>query len=106
MTLNVAGETSCKVIDGIAASAMEPRSSALKTNEQAASTALCAWNISLSIMNDTSIPSVLSSKVARCFLMFEVGAGIDLTFTTMTPHMNVMCPSIMYFSTRSVCKTN
>uniref|UniRef100_A0A0A9FQV5 Uncharacterized protein n=1 Tax=Arundo donax TaxID=35708 RepID=A0A0A9FQV5_ARUDO len=67
MSPNVAGVMSCRVIEDIVASAMEPRSSALKTGERAASTARCAWNVSLSTMNDTSVPSVLSSRIPRCF---------------------------------------
>lgn len=56
--LNVEGMISCTVMDDTVASAMDPKSSALKTGERAARMARFARNVLPSTVNDTSVPYV------------------------------------------------
>jgi hypothetical protein len=69
--LNVAGSMSCIVIDGIVASAIEPKRSALKTGEQAVSTTRRAgnyWMPSMSAITSTNMrpPTKRSSSPVAC----------------------------------------
>ena len=55
---------------------MDPRSSILNTGERTASTARCAWNVSLPTENDTSEPSARSTMSLSWPLRFDRGMGI------------------------------
>ena len=93
MALNIEGVMSRRGMDDIVDSAIWPKSYALKTGEWSASTARCAWTVSVPMMNETSVPSELSNSEPKCFPISEAGTGIDLLQTTMTTHVKVKCPS-------------
>jgi hypothetical protein len=89
-----AGWTSCSVMRSIWASAMEPKSCALKTGERAARMARCAQNVSPPTEKETSEPSVHSSRCPRWSTKSVGGTGTrSLPLRSMIPHTNVTQPS-------------
>jgi hypothetical protein len=67
----------------------ESRRSTLKTGEREASTDRCAWNVSPLMMNDTCVPSLLSSRLPICSPRLEGGTPIELFSSSVVVHINL-----------------